>query len=95
MQIEEKVCVLKALEKLAWWGIYRANEIIRICSGKMPTEIAKVKILAEKIEALDEQIGQIGFIHPESKEKLTIRADDSKMMRMIPTQWHGSQESTL
>jgi RluA family pseudouridine synthase len=27
---------------------------------------------------------EIGFIHPESKEKLTIRADDSKMMEMVP-----------
>ena len=29
---------------------------------------------------------EIGFVHPESNKKLTIRADDSKMMRMIPTQ---------
>jgi RluA family pseudouridine synthase len=29
---------------------------------------------------------EIGFVHPESNKKLTIRADDSKMIRMIPTQ---------
>ena len=67
MQVEEKLHVLQILGKLASQGIRKTDEIIRICLGEMSTEIARIKVLAEKIEALDEQIDQIGFVHPELK----------------------------
>ena len=67
MQIEEILCILRSLGKLASKGICNSDEIIQICSGDMSTKINMVKVLADKIEKLDEKIGQIGFVHPELK----------------------------
>lgn len=83
-RIEEKLCVLRDLEKLARRGIRRADEIATVCSSKKPTKIARLQILAVKIDLLDKEIGQIGFTHPElkpvtdmfSKRKENFQGDD-------------------
>jgi hypothetical protein len=66
-QIEVKYCALEDIEKLASRGTCYANEIICMCSDKIAPQIGRLKELSKEIEVLDENISQIGFIHPEIK----------------------------
>ena len=66
-RIREKISALKGIEKLAHRGISAAEEITHLCSGKKATNIIRVRILADTIELLDEEISRVGFTHPELK----------------------------
>ncbi|SVE25116.1 uncharacterized protein METZ01_LOCUS477970, partial [marine metagenome] len=66
-RIEEKLHMLRRLEKITHQGISSADEIAQICIAERPKKINRVKILAQIIESLDKEISQIGYTHPELK----------------------------
>jgi len=84
IRIEEKLYAINNLKNYAHEGIHCADEISQIYPDNKSTKIARLKTLADKIESIDEEISQIGFIHPElkpvtdmfSKRKENFQGDD-------------------
>jgi len=65
--ITERISKLIDLKNLANQGIFTVKEIIQLCSDKKLTEIVRLKVLAEKVQLVDEKITLIGLTYLELK----------------------------